>query len=508
VVEPSDRASGQRQLALLVSSAVDYAIFILDVDGHVLTWNAGAERMQGYSREEIVGCHFSTFYTEPDVARGHPADELRLALRDGRYEEEGWRVRKDGSRFWANVVITPLYDEGELVGFGKVSRDLTGRRHAEEELRARARELERVNAQLAEYRQLVSSVRDYAIFMLDVSGHIRSWNLGAEHLKGYRADEVIGRHFSLFYSDADRERGHPADELRIAAQEGRYEEEGWRFRKDGSRFWASVTITAMRSEDGRLDGFAKVTRDLTARKEAQDALVRALEELREANEELDRFASVAAHDLTGPLSTIAGFASLLADSAALPSNEKAYAGHILTSAERLLAMLHALLAYARAGASTPAPEQVRVATVAREVLDDLAGPIAEHGSDVTVAVPDEATVLADPTDVRALLQNLISNAVKFADPRDPQVSIAAEPEHGMWRVAVEDNGDGIAEADQRRIFKPFDRAGGGDERAGYGLGLAICQRLVDRYGGALGVESAVGQGSRFWFTIADRAPTG
>ncbi|MCW3038241.1 MAG: hybrid sensor histidine kinase/response regulator, partial [Solirubrobacterales bacterium] len=209
--------SEERQLALLVSSASDYAIFMLSPNGVVLTWNAGAERMKGYSRQEIVGRHFSTFYTEEDKVREHPAEELRLAMRDGRYEEEGWRVRRDGTRFWANVVITAVYDEvGEHVGFGKVSRDLTVRKLVEEQTRAKALELEVTNKQLGEFRRLVSSVRDYAIFMLDPAGHILSWNAGAEHLKGYEPGEIIGRHFSTFYTAPDKARNHPAAELEIA----------------------------------------------------------------------------------------------------------------------------------------------------------------------------------------------------------------------------------------------------------------------------------------------------
>jgi len=256
----ASQRSEERQLALLVSQAREYAIFMLDPDGFVRTWNPGAERMKGYTRDEIVGRHFSIFHTDEDRARDHPAGELRIAAAEGRYEEEGWRVRKDGSRFWADIVITPLYEAGELVGFGKVSRDLTVRRMAEQE-----------------FRRLVSSVRDYAIFMLDPAGHILSWNIGAQHLKGYEPEEISSRHFSVFYTAEDRARDHPAHELEIAGREGRYEEEGWRIRKDGSRFWASVTITAIRDETGRLTGFAKVTRDLTERKRGEEALRAAVE---------------------------------------------------------------------------------------------------------------------------------------------------------------------------------------------------------------------------------------
>src|SRR4051794_16143360 len=216
----------------------------MDTGGVVRTWNPGAERMNGYTRAEIVGRHFSTFYTQEDRDRDHPAEELRIAERDGRYEEEGWRVRKDGSRFWANVVITAIRDDaGELVGFGKVSRDLSARREHDRELE--------------EFRRLVASVSDYAIFMLDPGGHVRTWNAGARRLKGYAPEEIIGRHFSTFYTQEDRARDHPAHELDITLREGRYQEEGWRVRKDGTTFWASVTITAVRDDAGELIGFAK-----------------------------------------------------------------------------------------------------------------------------------------------------------------------------------------------------------------------------------------------------------
>src|SRR6476661_9173572 len=184
-----------RQLALLVDTVQDYAIFGLDPAGHILTWNAGAQRIKGYTADEIIGEHFSRFYTAPDVERGHPAEELRIATETGRYEEEGWRVRKDGTQFWANVVITALRDGGRLVGFGKVTRDLTERREAEQAL--------------DRFRRLVSGVNDYAIFLLDREGHIATWNAGAARIKGYMADEIIGEHFSRFYTQADIDRDHP-----------------------------------------------------------------------------------------------------------------------------------------------------------------------------------------------------------------------------------------------------------------------------------------------------------
>lgn len=256
-------------LRLLVDSVIDYAIFILDVDGHVASWNRGAERIKGYKAEEIVGEHFSRFYPQEALDRRWPEHELKVATSEGRFEDEGWRLRKDGSRFWANVIITALRDQkGELRGFSKVTRDLTERKQAEEALR---RSEER-------FRHMVEGVQDYAIFMLDQHGNVATWNAGAERIKQYKANEIIGRHFSTFYPQDVIDRGWPDHELKVAAAEGRFEDEGWRVRKDGSQFWANVVITAIRDDHGVLLGFTKVTRDLTERKQAEENARRLAEE--------------------------------------------------------------------------------------------------------------------------------------------------------------------------------------------------------------------------------------
>jgi PAS domain S-box-containing protein len=288
------------QLRLLVETNPEYAMFLLDPRGQIRTWNVGAERLKGYRPEEIIGEHFSRFYPQERIDEGFPDMELEVAAREGRFEDEGWRLRKDGSRFWASVVITALRgDDGELLGYGKVTRDLTSRRLAEERLRANAADLETANRSLEQFRLLVANVRDYAIFMLDAGGHIRTWNEGARRTTGYEEPEVIGRHFSLFYTVEDIRRNHPAEELEIAARDGRFEEEGWRLRKNRERFWSNVVITALRNEHGTLVGYAKVTRDLTERRAAQERQLdtqakleianAALEEAeRRAREEADR----------------------------------------------------------------------------------------------------------------------------------------------------------------------------------------------------------------------------
>jgi PAS domain S-box-containing protein len=255
------------QFRLLIDGISDYAIFLLDTGGYIVTWNKGAVRLKGYTAPEIVGKHFSIFYTPEDIQRGHPQEELAITAANGRYEEEGWRVRKDGTRFWANVVITALrYSDGSLCGFGKLTRDFTDRRNAEQEVR---RSEER-------FRLLVQGVQDYAIFMLDLQGVIISWNEGAQRIKGYSAGEAIGQHFSIFYTPEDVAQKHPAHELALATAEGRYEEEGWRVRKDGTRFWANVVITSLKDEAGNQRGFAKVTRDFSDRRAAEAAHLQTL----------------------------------------------------------------------------------------------------------------------------------------------------------------------------------------------------------------------------------------
>ncbi len=273
LAEPQQSKSGLQQseeeFQKLVAGVRDYAVFLLDPEGYVRTWNAGAERIKGYRAEEIIGQHFTRFYPKEAVTSGWPAHELEVAQATGRFEDEGWRIRKDGSRFWASVVITALRDQsGEARGFLKITRDLTDRKQAEEKLRISEER----------FRLMVEQVKDYAIFMLDPQGKVATWNAGAERLYGYTADKIIGEHFSRLYPQEALDQGRPDEMLRRAMAESRVEVEGWRLRQDGTRFWANVVLTSLYDDAGTLRGFAKVTRDLTERRQAEESARRLLQE--------------------------------------------------------------------------------------------------------------------------------------------------------------------------------------------------------------------------------------
>src|SRR4051812_15834346 len=441
-VTPSDAENEIDELhRLLVESVQDYAIFALDRDGYILSWNAGAQRFKGYTAEEVIGKHFSIFYPRERIEEGFPDFELREAARVGRFEDEGWRVRKDGSRFWANVVITALRDpEGHLVGFAKVTRDLTERRLAEETLRESEER----------FRLLVQGVRDYAIFMLDTTGHISTWNLGAERIKGYTSDEIIGKHFSIFYTQEDLDSGKPARELEIATRTGVYEEEGWRVRKDGTRFWANVVITALRKPDGSLAGFAKVTRDLTERRAEQERAIEAARKAAasdEANRTKSEFLAAMSHELRTPLNAIGGYADLLAMGLRGPVTQEQTADlqRIKRSQEHLLGIINDILNFSRIEAGQTTYDY---ATISMSSVIDAVGHMVEPQA-VTKGLklevrecPPDVTAWADRARVEQILVNLLSNAVKFTN----KGSVTLECDWHDARtvsIAVVDTGLGI-----------------------------------------------------------------
>jgi PAS domain S-box-containing protein len=334
-------ASGMEEgrYRLLVDAITDYDICMIDPQGIVSSWNAGAQRFKGYQASEIIGRHFSTFYTEEDRAAGQPEFALRQAAAEGRFEREGWRVRKDGGRFWAHVIIDAIRGpDGELLGFAKITRDLTERKAAEEELRLSEQR----------FRLLVQGVTDYAIYMLDADGRVTNWNPGAQRIKGYAPEEIVGKHFSTFYTEEDRAAGVPTLGLETARREGRWEREGQRVRKDGSRFWAHVVIDAIRNDQGEVIGFAKVTRDITERRRTQQALEEARETLFQSQklEAIGHLTGGVAHDFNNLLMAVLGSLELLKkrlrDPDLLPLVDTAIEG-----AERGATLTQRMLAFAR-----------------------------------------------------------------------------------------------------------------------------------------------------------------
>ena len=488
-------------LGLLIESVTDYAIFLLDPDGHVASWNAGARRLKGYRAEEIIGTHYSRFYPDEDVRGGKPERQLARAAADGRVEDEGWRIRKDGVAFWANVVITALRDEtGKLLGFGKVTRDLTERRAAERSLTLSEERL----------RLMVENVVDYAIFMLDPTGHVATWNAGARRLKGYASGEIIGSHFSRFYPQADIEAGKPDAELREAVAVGRVEDEGWRVRKDGSRFWANVVITALRDDDGRLRGFAKVTRDLTERRRAEEALAESLrleqaaaDRLRELDRTKNEFVAMVAHDLRSPIRVVTGYVQLLLSrwDRLDEATRREYLETVLRSARNSYALIDDVLEVARieSGDLRTEPEPYDLEALVRETAAEATLPGAAIEIRVDGPLP---AAYGDRRRHWQVLGNLLANAVRYSPPdRPPEMALTVSGD--FLEVAVRDHGPGIRAEDEPRLFQRFSRieASGDEPETGTGLGLYITRSLVEAQGGQIWVESTRGEGSTFRFTV-------
>jgi PAS domain S-box-containing protein len=484
---------------LLVEAITDYAIYMLDTEGRVSSWNAGAQRFKGYTASEIIGSHFSSFYTEEDKAFGLPDAALTRAVSEGKFEGEGWRVRKDGSRFWAHVVIDPIrHADGTLAGFAKITRDLTERKAAEASLK-RTQE---------QFKFLVQSVTDYSIYMLSPLGIVSSWNQGAERIKGYRAEEILGEHFSHFYTEEDKSLGVPQAALATALREGKYETEGWRCRKDGSRFRASVVIDPVFDEMGKHIGFAKITRDITEAMETQQALAQAREALMQSQkmEAVGQLTGGLAHDFNNLLAGIMGNIQLAKTRIA-----QGKAGDIdryLTAAEgaskRAAALTHRLLAFSRRQTLDPKPTDLdQLIAGMEDLIDQTVGP------EITVAVIGRAglwNTIVDPNQLENTLLNLCINA-RDAMPEGGNLKIAADNRILDDRAArargllageyvslcVTDTGTGMSEEVLGRAFEPFFTTK--PIGMGTGLGLSMVYGFAKQSGGQAEIKSEPGKGT-------------
>ncbi len=481
---------------LLVDAVQDYGIFMLDTEGFVVSWNSGAQRIKQYQPEEVIGRHFSMFYPSEAVAAQWPAEELRRAARDGRFEEEGWRLRKDGSRFWASVVITALRDDsGALTGYGKVTRDLSERRLHEEALRESEQR----------FRLLVDGVRDYAIFMLSPEGIIESWNNGAQLIKGYSAHEVIGRHFSMFYRQEDLDTRLPARELETALSHGRAEEEGWRVRRDGSVFWANVVIAPVYDATGQLRGFAKVTRDMTER--------RRLHELESSSKRMSEFLAMLAHELRNPLAPIRNAVTILQLEPSPSPMVRSSRDMIDRQLSHMTRLVDDLLDVGRltTGKIRFKAEPVSYAQVVARSVEAVRPLIDARRHRLGVDMPDSGLrVQGDATRLAQVLQNLLTNAAKYT-PEGGQIELKVWLEGSQLHTSVRDNGAGLSEQALTQIFELFSQgdAQTAARESGLGIGLTLARSLVEMHGGALSAASAgPGQGSTFSFFLPQAGTAG
>ena len=484
----------EQRLQYLVSGISDYAIYMLDPQGYITSWNAGAQRFKGYVEKEILGQHFSRFYTPEDRATGLPARALDAALRDGKFEAEGWRVRKDGTRFWAHVVIDPIYDEHErLLGFAKITRDVTERKQAEEALRESEQR----------FRLLVQGVTDYAIYMLTPEGMVSNWNVGAERIKGYSYDEIVGQHFSRFYTDEDRLAGVPARALGTAGQVGRYEAEGWRVRKNGTRFWAHVIIDAIRDEHGELLGFAKITRDLTEKKQATEALEKAQTALFQAQkmESIGQLTGGIAHDFNNLLSVLASGLEVLTMQRQHGSDLKTL-DSMRRAIDRGATLTQQLLAFARQQPLQPETRNVNRLISGFESVLRRAG---NTSIDFEVRLdPQVRNTVIDAARFESALLNLVVNA-RDAMPEGGRIEIATAnatladgevdnlPAGEYVRLAVSDTGTGMDPETLARAFEPFYTTK--EVGKGTGLGLSQVYGFIKQSGGEVVIRSKLGEGT-------------
>ena len=478
----------EQRFQLLVNAVIDYAIYMLDAEGRVATWNPGAERFKGYTADEIIGEHFSRFFAQEDRDADLPGRALRIAAREGRFEAEGWRVRKDGTRFWAHAVLDPIRaPDGTLLGFAKITRDVTSKRDHEKALYDSEQR----------FRLLVEGVREYAIYMLDTEGRVSNWNSGAQLIKGYSADEIVGQHFSRFYTEEDRAAGEPARALATALREGKYEREAWRVKKDGSLFWANVLIDPIHDEHGRHIGFAKITRDATDRKKAEEELDAARHALAQSQklQALGELTGGIAHDFNNLMTVIAGSADFLLRREELSAGKrKQYLQAIVETAGRATALTNQLLAFGRRQSIKPEVIDVNVR------LDAFAEVLSRTlGSQIDVVLelaPSVGRVEVDSTQLEAAILNAAVNA-RDAMPGGGRLVIGTEHldegDRQCVRIAITDTGLGMPQRVVERAFEPFFTTK--EVGKGTGLGLSQIHGFAAQAGGRAEVHSEEGKGT-------------
>jgi PAS domain S-box-containing protein len=487
-IEERGPSTAEVRALRLFDGLPDQATFILGPEGHIENWSAGAEEVTGYSADEAIGKHVSLLYPSEEIVTGEPNHELAAAEQRQQIQGEVRRQRKDGSRFTGHQMVTVMRARlGTVRGFVVVLRDLSERRRAAEALR---RSDER-------FRLIVESVKDYAIFMLDPTGHVMTWNEGAERIKGYRADQIIGEHFSRFYPEPEASSGKCERELDVAATEGHFEEEGWRLRKDGTRFWANVVITALRDPVGRLLGFAKVTRDLTERRRLDEERLR----VAQADESIrlrDEFLSIASHELKTPLTALQlQLQNLQKKIAALDDSLAPRITRAVRSGQRLSELIEALLDVSRiaTGRFELHRECFDLGAAAHEVVERLTDAASKEGCAMTLETAGGLVGSWDRLRVEQVLMNLLANAIKYGAGGPVRVIVRADGHDA--ELEVNDRGPGIPEKDLHRIFGRFERASSMRNYGGLGLGLYVARQIIEAHGGTVSARNVPEGGARF-----------
>ena len=506
--------------ALLKASALQNAIFnsanfssiATDANGVIQIFNVGAERMLGYTATEVMNKITPAEISDPQevltraaalsleldapIAPGFDA----LVYKASRGIEDIYEltyIRKDGSRFPAVVSVTALRDaKNEIIGYLLIGTDNTARKHIEERLRWTEES----------YRLMVESVTDYAIIMLDVEGRIVSWNKGAQRIKGYSTEEIVGQHFSLFYSRGDIECGKPQQDLNIVTAKGRFEDEGcWRVRKDGSTFLANVIYTAIRDEGGNLRGYTKLIQDMTERKRLDQLLKEKNAALETANKDLEGFAYSVSHDLRVPLRAIDGFSQQVLKHYAdkLDDEGKRYLNVVRDNTKKMSQLIDDILAFSRMGRLGLSVSEVNMEELVREVFEELKPASAER--ELTIEIKPLPLCHGDPSMLRQVLVNLLGNAIKFTQPKDAAlIEVGGRTESAENIYYINDNGAGFDMQYTDKLFGVFQRLHGVAEFEGTGIGLAIVKRIITRHGGRVWAEGKVDEGATFYFTLPDK----
>ncbi|HEY4147902.1 MAG TPA: PAS domain S-box protein [Chitinophagaceae bacterium] len=483
----------------IIEEIEDYAIILLDKGGFIQNWNKGAEKIKQYKEEEVIGKHFSIFYLQEDLDIDLPGKLMKEAEKSGKAVQEGWRKRKDGSKFWGSITITTIHDDdNKVIGFSKVTRDLTDRKFSEDKLKMSEER----------HHQMIAEVQDYAIILLDEHGIIRNWNAGAEYIKGYSSSEAIGKSFEIFYPTEDREQKLPMILLQEAKEKGKAVHEGWRLRKDGSRFWGTIVITALHGKTGEIIGFSKVTRDLTQQKMADMQLLSYMAELEIQNSELEQFAYVASHDLQEPLRKIQTFAELIQENYNNEAFVRRYFHKLDLSAKRMSELVRSLLNYSRLAKDKSEIIKVDLNAILAEIKVDFELLLGEKNA--TITSETLPTVRGNYTQLGQLFSNLISNSLKFSKGsslirissvlvRKNQIkdAPASLPEKSYWQIDFIDNGIGFEQQYDKIIFSLFQRLHGKQDYPGTGIGLALCKKIVENHNGMITATGEMGIGATF-----------